>query len=128
MITPLDPRHLLRQTIVQQLFEWQQLSKIKDLHFKIRRHADDKTKQIVTSIDQFDQTINSAVVKWSKDKINNIDLAILRLAVFEIEIEKKEPVKVIIDEAIELAKEFGSDSCADFVNGILAKIISNAKR
>lgn len=122
MLTPLDPRHLRRQTIVQQLFEWNQLSKIDELHFAIRDNADEKTKEIVANIKEIDDLINTLLVKWTKDKINNIDLAILRLAVFELNFEKKEPTKVIIDEAIELCKEFGSDSSADFVNGVLANL------
>ena len=55
-------------------------------------------------------------------KIAKIDVAILRLAVYELIFEKNTPPKVIIDEAIELAKEYGSDSSPSFVNGVLGSI------
>ena len=54
-------------------------------------------------------------------------MAILRLAVFELMIGKKEPPKVIVDEAIELAKEYGGDKSPGFVNGALGKIVGNLK-
>ena len=57
------------------------------------------------------------------DKINKIDLAILRLAVYELLVEKTQPPHVIIDEAIELAKEYGNESSSSFVNGALGNII-----
>jgi N utilization substance protein B len=52
-----------------------------------------------------------------------VDLAILRLAVFELLVEDKEPPKVIIDEAVEIAKLYGSHSSAKFVNGVLGTIL-----
>lgn len=59
---------------------------------------------------------------WPVEKLNRVDLAILRLAIFELR-EKREPVKVIIDEAVELAKEFGSEGSPAFVNGVLGAIV-----
>lgn len=70
-----------------------------------------------------DEKIQSAAPEWPVDKIAKIDLAILRLAIYELLIEKKEPPKVIIDEAIELAKEFGNDNSPKFVNGVLGTIL-----
>jgi N utilization substance protein B len=58
--------------------------------------------------------------------LNKIDLAILRLAVFELIIENSQPPKVIIDEAVELAKEFGSESSSKFVNGVLGTILKKS--
>lgn len=127
MITPLDPRHLKRQTIVQQLFEWEQQQKIPERKFMLRDNAEETSKNVINRINQIDKIIEAALVKWTKDKVNNVDLAILRLAIFELNFEKKQPVKVIIDEAIELAKEFGGESSAHFVNGILANVSKNVK-
>ena len=67
--------------------------------------------------------IAKAAPEWPIEKLNKSDLAILRLAVYELTIEKKEPVKVIIDEAIELAKELGSENSSSFVNGVLGTIV-----
>ncbi|MBI5356881.1 transcription antitermination protein NusB [Candidatus Collierbacteria bacterium] len=57
-------------------------------------------------------------------RINKVDKAVLTVAIWELAIEKKTPPKVIIDEAVELAKEFGSESSPGFVNGVLGAILS----
>ncbi len=62
------------------------------------------------------------------DKLNGVDLAILRLAVYELIFEGAEPAKVVIDEAVELAKEFGGENSPAFVNGALGKAMSSGKR
>lgn len=93
--------------------------------FKISFHkqaVNNNTKAILSHIDFIDKKIESAAPEFSIDKINKADLAILRLAVYELLVEKKEPPKVIIDEAIELAKEYGGDSSPAFVNGALGNI------
>ena len=112
MKTPLDPRHRRRQKIVESLFKV-------DFHKQI---VNNNTKAILLHIDFIDKKIESAAPEFSIDKINKVDLAILRLAVYELLVAKKEPPKVIIDEAIELAKEYGGDSSPSFVNGALGNI------
>ena len=59
---------------------------------------------------------------WPVDKISKIDLAVLRLSIYELAIEKKEPPRVIIDEAVELSKEYGNDKSPQFINGVLGTI------
>ena len=59
---------------------------------------------------------------WKIDRISKIDLAILKLAIYEIKY-KKVPYKVVINEAVELAKKYGEDNSKKFVNGILASIV-----
>lgn len=59
---------------------------------------------------------------WKMERISKVDLAILRLAIYEIKY-KKLPYKVAINEAVELAKKYGEDSSQNFVNGILASIV-----
>ena len=78
--------------------------------------------QISQSIPQIDKFISSSAPQFPIDKISKIDVAILRLAVYELSIEKRQPPKVIIDEAIEIAKQFGGDSSPGFVNGVLGTI------
>lgn len=80
---------------------------------------------IVTALPPIDERIRVAAPQWPIDKIAKIDLAVLRLAVFELTIEKKEPPKVVIDEAIELAKEYGNDHSSKFVNGVLGTILKS---
>lgn len=73
---------------------------------------------------EIDSKIQSAAPEWPLEKISKIDLAILRLAVGEL-LDGKEPPKVVIDEAIELAKEFGNEKSPGFVNGVLGTILKN---
>jgi len=66
-----------------------------------------------------------AILEGKTKRINKVDKAVLIVAIWEMAIEKKTPPKVIIDEAVELAKEFGSESSPGFVNGILGNILKN---
>ena len=60
---------------------------------------------------------------WKIERISKIDLSILKLAIYEIQY-KDIPFKVVINEAVELAKKYGEDSSKNFVNGILASIVN----
>ena len=60
---------------------------------------------------------------WKIERISKIDLSILELAIYEIQY-KELPFKVVINEAVELAKKYGEDSSKNFVNGILASIVN----
>ncbi len=117
MRTADDPRHKKRQELVQQLF-------------KIEFHKQPITKQareIMKHTQVIDDEIRGGAKEFPIEKINKIDLAILRLAIYEMYIVKKEPTHVIIDEAIELAKEFGGSTSPSFINGVLGNIIKNEK-
>jgi N utilization substance protein B len=80
---------------------------------------------IVKNLGEIDKKIASSAPEWPVDKIAKIDLAILRLALYELTVEKKEPPKVIIDEAIELAHEFGNENSSKFVNGVLGTVLKS---
>lgn len=69
-----------------------------------------------------DQEIASHAPERPLSEINRVDLAIMRLIIFESRSEET-PKKVLVDEAVELAKEFGSETSASFVNGVLGKIL-----
>jgi len=84
-------------------------------------------KNVVAKLPKIDNKIEKAATAWPVDKLNRIDLAILRLAIYEMENENTPP-KVVIDEAVELAKEFGAESSAAFVNGVLGTIYSNIEK
>lgn len=88
--------------------------------------SDETLEQSITPhLPVIDQAIESAAPEWPTDKIAKIDLSILRLAGYELMIERKEPPKVIIDEAIELAKTYGNENSAKFVNGVLGTILKS---
>jgi len=72
--------------------------------------------------EEIDRYIRNFAPAWPIKQISVIDRNILRLAIFEIMIDNKVPVKVAINEAVELAKTFGSDNSAKFVNGVLGSI------
>jgi len=117
MKNPQDPRHTKRQTLIKGLFKY-------EFH---KQTISKRTREIISKKDITDSLIEKAAPGFPIEKINKVDLAILRLAVFELIVEKKEPPKVIIDEAIELAKEYGGDTSPGFINGALGKIVTNEK-
>jgi len=80
-------------------------------------------RAILPKLPAIDERIRVAAPEWPVDKIAKIDLAVLRLAVYELTVANLEPPKVVIDEAIELAKEFGNEHSPQFVNGVLGTIL-----
>lgn len=110
-----DPRHKVRIRIVEELFA--------ESFSGQRVFKETATKQILEKVALIDENIKKAATEWPIDKISKIDLAILRLSVYEILIDKSQPVKVIIDEAIEIAKLFGNDRSPSFINGVLGTIV-----
>lgn len=112
MKTPLDPRHQRRQKAIEDLFKI-------DFH---KQSVGQYAERIIAKIDFIDTNIQKAAPEFPIEKINKVDLAILRLAAFELLVEKKEPPKVIIDEAIELAKEYAGSTSPSFINGALAHL------
>lgn len=91
--------------------------------FNPKKRTPKNIVEIVKNITKINTTISEAAKDRPIIEINKIDLAILRLAVFELIIKAVTPPKVIVDEAVELAKEFGSDSSGAFINGALGQII-----
>lgn len=117
MKTLQDPRHRKRKRVVEGLFS---------LGFVPHSTA---TNSVVRSIlrhrKKIDALIAASAPAWPLAKVNKIDLAILRLATWELVIEKKTPQKVVIDEAVELAKQYGADGSPGFVNGVLGSLIQS---
>ena len=72
--------------------------------------------------DQLDQNIRDFAPAWPLDQISIVDRNILRLAIFEILHDNKIPVKVAINEAVELAKTYGSNNSSRFINGVLGSV------
>lgn len=82
-----------------------------------------KTDGILAHLNEIDNEINDKSVGWKTSRMGKVDLAILRLAVYEIRYEEDIPVKVSINEAVELAKKYGTDDSSSFINGVLAKFV-----
>lgn len=111
-----DPRHKKRQNLIEELFK---------IDFYKNQKISQSAQEILSNKGEIDKAIEKSAPEFPIEKINKVDLAILRLAVFELLIEKKQPKKVIIDEAIELAKEYGGETSPAFVNGALGNLLKN---
>lgn len=111
-----DPRHKRRKLIVKQLFANSFAS----------QEADEGTIAVINEQAKINELITQAAPAWPIDKINKIDLAILQLAVYELK-NTDVPPKVAIDEAVELAKEYGGESSPSFINGVLGNILIQLK-
>lgn len=118
MKTAFDPRHQIRQEIIQELFQY-------SFHPSFQSE-NQKTQKIIENITAIDNLITKSAPLWPLAQMSKVDIAVLRLALYELTIEKVNPQKAVIDEAIELAKEFGGESSGKFVNGVLGTIINNS--
>lgn len=82
-------------------------------------------KGIKENLEEIDNVILSKLKNWSIERIAKIDLAILRLAIYEINYMNDIPLKVSANEAVELAKTYGNNDSKSFVNGVIAKVIES---
>ena len=113
MKSKLDPRHKKRIHLFQELFAWE----------SVKSTPKPIIHDIIKNINQIDSQIKIFAPKWPIDKINRVDLSILRLAIWELKYIKNTPNRVIIDEAVEIAKEYDNESSSSFVNAVLGSII-----
>ncbi|MCR4739873.1 MAG: transcription antitermination factor NusB [Lachnospiraceae bacterium] len=88
----------------------------------------EKYKKISEMLPELDDIINKASKGWSTDRMGKADLTILRLAVFEVLFDDDIPTGVAIDQAVELAKKYGRDESAAFVNGVLSGISDQTEK
>ena len=86
-------------------------------------YINNKCNDIIAKIPEIDAAINASTTGWKTTRMAKVDLSIIRLAVYEIKYEEDVPEKVAINEAIELAKLYGTDNSASFVNGVLANFV-----
>lgn len=86
-------------------------------------YINNKCSDIISKIPEIDEAINASTTGWKTSRMGKVDLSIIRLAVYEIKYEEDVPAKVAINEAVELAKLYGTDNSASFVNGVLAKFV-----
>ncbi len=130
-------RHLCRMIALQSLYEWDFWNKEKDINDIICRNLDnygsdlaDKefpknlVNGVILHIDEIDAIITKSAPERPLVQINIVDRNILRMGLFEVLLEKSDdvPVKVAINEAVELAKNYGGDKSYSFVNGVLGMV------
>ena len=115
-----DPRHekraQLMQTVFALMFSGEESQDLEEL-----AHLDE-AREVVKKASSIDEIIQKHAPERPLTEINQVDLAVMRTIIYESQ-AKNTPKKVLIDEAIELAKEYGSDSSPKFVNGVLGKIL-----
>lgn len=131
-----DPRHLSRGLALQSLFSSDfkfnseavvdftvsELSAIDEIETYNQELYEKLVIGVKDKHSEIDEIITKYAPQWPITQMKLVDLQILRIAIFEGFIADLTPPKVAIDEAIELAKEFGGDSSSKFVNGVLGAI------
>ena len=87
-------------------------------------YMQDKIRAVAEKVTEIDEMINAVTKGWKTGRMGKVDLTLLRLAVYEIKFEEEIPTGVAINEAVELAKKYGTDGSFSFINGILAKLVT----
>jgi N utilization substance protein B len=128
-------RHLSRTIAMQTLFVWDFNEKKKDLkeiiadnflnfapEFDDGGFAEELVLGAFNNIEKIDELIKKYAPEWPIDQITMVDRNVLRLGIYELIFSEKMPPKVAINEAIEIAKNFGGESSGKFINGVLGSI------
>ena len=133
-------RHLGRIIALQTLYEQELRNEAEDREFSITEVLDrniarykqmvddvDFIKQLVNGVSgqaaQLDAKLQPVAPEWPIDQIARMDRLVLRIGLYELENEGDVPPKVVINEAVELAKAFGGDNSSKFVNGVLGTLL-----
>ncbi len=87
-----------------------------------RQEITDRFNQVKDRVQEIDAKINEVAQGWKTERMGKAELAVLRLAVYEMLYDETVPVKVAINEAVELARKYGGEDAPAFVNGVLAKL------
>ncbi len=133
-------RHFARILIMQALYELQQRD-VSDITKIIKRHLEKHefeennltfihklVEGLKKHLEQIDEVITISAPEWPIPQIAQVDLAILRLAIFELLFDDEVPPKAAINEAVELAKAFGGENSSKFVNGVLGTVFRNSTK
>ena len=98
------------------------MDQLVDVSEKDRTYMVEKAKKIAEKVSEIDTMINENTTGWKTSRMNKVDLSILRLAIYEMKWDDEVPVKVAINEDVELGKRFSSDEGPAFINGVLGKL------
>ena len=133
---PISHRHIARIVTLQTLFELEfaanspqsileRTIEIRALTGEAAAFAGELVNGVLANNQRLDDAIRRFAPAFPVDQLSPMDRNILRLALYEILISKTTPPKVAVNEAVELAKEFGADTSPKFVNGVLGSVISD---
>jgi transcription antitermination protein NusB len=142
--TPRESRHDAREAALQMLYQWevgrlsmfevrqtfwtQSPDALKPLPDDLRVFATELADGVVARVEELDPIISQAAEHWRLERMNVMDRLILRLAVYEFLHQRATPGKVIINEALELARRFSGEEAVRFINGILDAIRRTLQR
>ena len=95
---------------------------LEEVSEKDQAYISNKYNAILEKLEEIDNVLNELSTGWKTSRMNRVDLTVLRLATYEIKWDEDVPTSVAINEAVELAKKYSSDSGPAFINGVLAKV------
>lgn len=104
-----------------------ELNKANEVNKEDLEYIKSISKGVSEKVSELDEAISKHLKGWKMERICKTDLAILRLAIYEILYREDIPYKVSVNEAVELAKSFGEDSSPAFINGVLAGIVKDSE-
>jgi N utilization substance protein B len=139
-----ESRHRAREAAVQMLYQWEvgrdpilEVMRIfwthgpsahQTLPDDVRAFATSLATGVAASVEDIDPMITAAAENWRIERMNVMDRLILRLAIYEFLHEPETPAKVVINEALELARTFSTDDAVRFINGILDAVRRTLQR
>lgn len=96
----------------------------KEITQEDKGYINDIVQGVIAKKEELDEKIRKYLKGWTMDRISKTDLAILRLAIYEITYREDIPYKVSVNEAVELAKAFSDSTSSSFINGVLAGVVT----
>lgn len=122
--------HLFLMLFRRDFYETEELKEQMELYLtelekpseKDLAYLERKFQMVLEHMEELDEKISDVATGWKLNRMGKVELTILRLAVYEMKYDEDVPVKVAINEAVELAKKYGEDTSAGFVNGVLARV------
>lgn len=99
------------------------LEELEQAKEKEKQYIQNKSKAVIEKLSEIDAALNEHTSGWKTSRMNKADLAILRLAVYELTWDDEVPDGVAINEAVELGKRYSSEDGPSFINGVLAKFV-----
>lgn len=129
--------HLFKLVFQKEFYGEEELSEQQQLYLdaeedapeeKAQKELLERFGQLQEHLTEIDELISGASTGWKPGRMNKVDLSLLRVAVFEMRFDEKVPERVAINEAVELAKQFGGDDSPAFINGVLAKLVTEVDK
>ena len=99
------------------------LNDVEDITDKEREYISERSNRIIEALPEINAKIESISEGWKIERVGKVELAILRLGIFEMLFDEDIPTNVALNEAVELAKKYGGDSSPSFINGVLGKLV-----